>query len=250
MFQCLISWRRNLFMLMLMLLFLYSFTSHSKQLCCGWQFENRHISGKGFQVIRCFVTVPVQCGYFQFLFRKISFAIGKRLIITVLYYLLIAVDGLWVKIFKYFISRVIMSDDCRIFSFSWEEIIGSEEKTLKIRVGVSLHSALKPETVSELSACPEKIRITENSEILPLPHLVKTVQDARSSGTMILLPVIRRRTYNFSVEDEIRKFYNSLSEKDKRLYTGIEAIKLGHGGIVYIADVLRCSRKTVSKGIE
>ena len=80
MFQSLISWRRNLFMLMLMLLFLYSFTSHSKQLCCGWQFENRHISGKGFQVIRC--SVPVQCGYFQFLFRQISFAIGKRLIMS------------------------------------------------------------------------------------------------------------------------------------------------------------------------
>ncbi len=69
--------RCNLFIMMLMLVFLYSFTSHSKQLCFGWQFENRHLSGNGFQVIRRSVKVPPRYGDFQFLFKLISFEIQK-----------------------------------------------------------------------------------------------------------------------------------------------------------------------------
>jgi len=48
----------------------------------------------------------------------------------------------------------------------------------------------------------------------------------------------------------MQKFYNTLSEKDKRRYAAIEAMKLGHGGIAYIAQVLGCSCKTISQGIQ
>ncbi len=45
------------------------------------------------------------------------------------------------------------------------------------------------------------------------------------------------------------KFYNTLSEKDKRRYAATEAIKLGHGGVCYIALTLGCARSTVHMGI-
>jgi hypothetical protein len=48
----------------------------------------------------------------------------------------------------------------------------------------------------------------------------------------------------------MQKFYNALSEKDKRGYAAIEAMRLGHGGIAYIVQVLGCSRKTIAQGIE
>lgn len=51
------------------------------------------------------------------------------------------------------------------------------------------------------------------------------------------------------IENEIKKFYNTLSEKAKRLYTAVEALKIGHGGISYIARSVGCSRKTVARGI-
>jgi hypothetical protein len=57
-------------------------------------------------------------------------------------------------------------------------------------------------------------------------------------------------TYKTTVELEMRKFYNILSEKDKRRYTAIEAMKLGHGGIAYIFQLLGCDRKTITQGIE
>ena len=55
--------------------------------------------------------------------------------------------------------------------------------------------------------------------------------------------------YSVETERAMKKFYDALSEKDKRRYAGIEAQKLGHGGIVYISEVLVCDRNTVSKGI-
>ena len=54
--------------------------------------------------------------------------------------------------------------------------------------------------------------------------------------------------YTPEVEDAMKKFYNSLNEKDRRRYAGIEALKLGRGGRSYIARILGCSRRTVSKG--
>ena len=54
--------------------------------------------------------------------------------------------------------------------------------------------------------------------------------------------------YAPDMEATMKRFYDSLNEKDRRRYAGIEALKLGHGGRSYIASVLGCSRRTVSKG--
>lgn len=56
--------------------------------------------------------------------------------------------------------------------------------------------------------------------------------------------------YDASIEQAMKTFYGTLSEKDKRRYAAIEALKLGHGGMVYIAQVLGCSRKTIAQGIQ
>jgi predicted transcriptional regulator len=56
--------------------------------------------------------------------------------------------------------------------------------------------------------------------------------------------------YSEEIEGQMRAFYESLSEKDRRRYAGIEAKKLGHGGISYIARVLRCDRQTVERGMQ
>ena len=56
--------------------------------------------------------------------------------------------------------------------------------------------------------------------------------------------------YSRLVELGMQHFYKSLSEKDKRHYSAIEASKLGHGGISYIAELFGCTRQTVSAGLE
>jgi hypothetical protein len=56
--------------------------------------------------------------------------------------------------------------------------------------------------------------------------------------------------YGEEIESSMRKFYESLSEKDRRRYAGIESLKLGHGGQKYICSILNCDPDTVKKGME
>jgi len=46
--------------------------------------------------------------------------------------------------------------------------------------------------------------------------------------------------YSSTVCAHMKVFYHSLSEKDRRRYAAIEAEKLGHGGVAYLAAVLGC----------
>lgn len=48
----------------------------------------------------------------------------------------------------------------------------------------------------------------------------------------------------------MRNFYQTLSEKDQRRYAAVEAKRLGHGGIEYVANLLGCATKTIGRGIQ
>jgi hypothetical protein len=55
--------------------------------------------------------------------------------------------------------------------------------------------------------------------------------------------------YSAEIEQKMRRFSGWLSEKDRRRYAAIEAAKLGHGGVDYIARVLACDPKTIRQGL-
>ena len=55
-------------------------------------------------------------------------------------------------------------------------------------------------------------------------------------------------SYSPEVCDHMKAFYDSLSEKDRRRYAAVEAEKLGHRGVDYIAQVLDCDEKTIRQG--
>src|SRR5271165_2490466 len=55
--------------------------------------------------------------------------------------------------------------------------------------------------------------------------------------------------YPPEVAAQVRAFYTTLSEKDRRRYAAVEAQRLGHGGIEYVAEVLECSRRTIERGL-
>ena len=55
--------------------------------------------------------------------------------------------------------------------------------------------------------------------------------------------------YSPGIEKEMRNFYRSLSEKDRRRYAAIEAKKLGRGGKSYIRQVLGCNDRTIKRGM-
>jgi hypothetical protein len=55
--------------------------------------------------------------------------------------------------------------------------------------------------------------------------------------------------YAAEVEQKMQRFFGWLSEKDRRRYAAVEAAKLGHGGVEYIARVLACDPKTIRQGL-
>ena len=56
--------------------------------------------------------------------------------------------------------------------------------------------------------------------------------------------------YPVGVERKMKRFFDWLSEKDRRRYAAIEAAKLGHGGVEYVARVLQCDPKTIREGLK
>jgi hypothetical protein len=57
-------------------------------------------------------------------------------------------------------------------------------------------------------------------------------------------------TYSEDVERKMKQFFGWLSEKDRRRYAAVEAFKLGHGGVEYIAQLFQCDPKTIRQGME
>lgn len=58
-----------------------------------------------------------------------------------------------------------------------------------------------------------------------------------------------QKPYSPDIEQQLRQYYQSLSEKDRRRFAAIEALTLGYGGIRYIAQVLGCDPQTVHEGM-
>ena len=55
--------------------------------------------------------------------------------------------------------------------------------------------------------------------------------------------------YEPEVLVQVRYFYATLSEKDRRRYVAVEARRVGHGGIEYVAKVFGCSQRTIERGL-
>jgi hypothetical protein len=54
--------------------------------------------------------------------------------------------------------------------------------------------------------------------------------------------------YPTEVEANMKVLYRSLRENDRRRYAAVEAAKLGHGGLEYLASLLGCDPKSIRHG--
>jgi hypothetical protein len=55
--------------------------------------------------------------------------------------------------------------------------------------------------------------------------------------------------YPAVIEVQMQRYYQSLSEKDRRRYAAIEAVKLGYGGQAYIRRLLGCHHEILQLGM-
>jgi predicted transcriptional regulator len=59
---------------------------------------------------------------------------------------------------------------------------------------------------------------------------------------------MKKSDFNFDIDKYSLLFFNSLSEKNKRLYAAIESMKLGYYGVDEIAKKYDMHKHTVRKG--
>src|SRR3989441_10016007 len=75
-------------------------------------------------------------------------------------------------------------------------------------------------------------------------HSLKTWTDG---GGILVFSL--QKTSPPAIEQLLRQYYQSISEKDRRRFAAVEAIKLGHGGIRYIARGRGCDPHAVKAGM-
>lgn len=80
------------------------------------------------------------------------------------------------------------------------------------------------------------------AELIEVDNVRKSIK-IMSNVKKIITP------YSRETEADMQHLFLSLSEKDKRHYAAVEAKRLGHGGIQYIAELFACARQTVSTGL-
>lgn len=56
--------------------------------------------------------------------------------------------------------------------------------------------------------------------------------------------------YSEEIVETMKKFYESLNERDRRRYAAVESIKLGHGGQKYIGNILGIDVDTIKAGTD
>jgi hypothetical protein len=55
--------------------------------------------------------------------------------------------------------------------------------------------------------------------------------------------------YPPTTEEAMRCLFDSLNERDRRLYAAAEAVKLGRGGLLFLTHLFDCDPKTIRRGI-
>ena len=59
---------------------------------------------------------------------------------------------------------------------------------------------------------------------------------------------MKKADFNFDIDKYTALFYNNLSEKDKRLFAGLESMKIGYYGVSTISKKLNINKHTVRAG--
>lgn len=57
------------------------------------------------------------------------------------------------------------------------------------------------------------------------------------------------QSYPAEIEQTMQRFYHCLSEKDRRRYAAVEALKLGWGGKSYISQLFGCDDESMQLGL-
>ncbi len=91
---------------------------------------------------------------------------------------------------------------------------------------------------------PQRIHLGTGTELLLVFECLRYFP----AGGRRINQEVGTNAYSAVIERMMQRLFGSLGESARRRYAAIEAAKLGHGGVEYVAGVLGCDPKTIRQG--
>jgi len=269
------NWRKNLFIFLYFLLFINSLLSQTKQMSAEFWIANRYSMGLSCRTVavqrkkRIPLWIVHPSAKIYFWKRKILYHFKKFSLFLSLSFFNIAI----VFCIYLFRSLVIQMNSCGIkfndkieinchFSefiqnyipifFDLNMIIGQNDSTNYNTASKKYYSQQYFNIKDKTNYIEENIIVdklnNKKLDYIDRLSIIPNIQNKNVSNSGCMHFYVNKKEITF-YQTEMKRFYNSLSEKDRRRYAGIEAMKLGHGGRTCISEILGCSTKTVLRGI-
>lgn len=156
-------------------------------------------------------------------------------------------QGLWNYKSVYFSKYGTLKDTC--FSMINNSAAGHNVKELDGLLGVSSRLAVfnlyKEGKLFRAPYGGEHIYFSVNKGIKKQQI---TIRESQYSNRIFTIGKVSTQVITDELKAAIILFYSTLDEKQRRLYAGLESIKVGHGGDKLIGQFLNINPETVSKG--
>ena len=241
----LLNYRQQLKTGLLLLLVIHSFAPQTATLLSAWWVDQQRWPGMTWRVVHRRVKLPKWCGYLRAVAEEWRIKSGRERVVLLACWVLVIIGLVWMRLLRRVISQMTFQEGTPSH-FSWMSVMpldqerGSIEMCLLIQVSPSEIDFALLEAGQDQTDLATETQISSH-QIDDGQQSAKTEDDSKKPGCKV-------EPYPTEVERNMKKFHQTLSEKDRRRYAGVEALKLGHGGKSYIARVLGCNRKTVTKG--
>ena len=157
------------------------------------------------------------------------------------------IEGLWQFEPALFSKHGTLLETSKIFINNSEAGLSALEleKLLHIEVKESVLNLYRKKNVDRLKISGKYIYFSVDPKIKKRQILFRKDQDAKS----ILQPNgLQSDLLAHELRAAILLFYTMLDEKQRRIYTGLESLKIGYGGDKQIANLFNIDPHTVAKG--
>ena len=91
----------------------------------------------------------------------------------------------------------------------------------------------------------EDVYFSSNKQIMKQQSIIR---ESQYTNKVFTVGKLSTQVITDELKAAIILFYSTLNEKQRRLYAGLEAIKIGYGGDKLIAQLFNINQETVSKG--
>ncbi len=156
-------------------------------------------------------------------------------------------QGLWSYNFVYFSKYDTLKNTCYQFVNNSQSGYTTQDmdKMLNVSTRLSLLNLYKEEKIFRAKFGNTFVYFSGNKQLKKQQIIIRESQYA---NTVFTIDKLSTQIITNELKVAILLFYCILDEKQKRLYAGLESLKIGHGGDTLISNLLSIDPDTVSKG--